>query len=408
MSATLFRNGVIFDGSSPDPIFGQDVLVEDGRITRIAEKISNKGADQTIELAGRTLMPGLIDAHYHAYGIDINFTRLEQMPMTYIAQHSRHLLEDSLLRGFTTVRDVGGADRGLWQAIEDGFVKGPRLFFGGRAFSQTGGHGDTNNPSFEPCSCAMMGNLAHVVDGEDALRKAVREELRRGANHIKVFVSGGIASPSDPIWMLQYSEAELAVIVDEARRKRVYVTAHAYTAETIERAVKVGIRSIEHANLITPEVAKIVAAHDAFVIPTLVVYESIARHGREAGAPDEMLEKLEVVRSKGLEAIKHCRTAGVKIGFGTDLLGTLHKYQLQEFDIRSAVDTPYQTLHSATAVNADLVGMTGKLGCVKEDALADLIVVDGNPLEDISLMAQEGGIQLVMKGGEIIRSSLQS
>ena len=298
------------------------------------------------------------------------------------------------------------ATRGLWQAIEDGHVTGPRFFYGGRAFSQTGGHGDVRPAHLEPCACVSQGNLAQVVDGADALRKSIREELRQGAHHIKLFVSGGIASPTDPIWMIQYSEDEMRAAVDEAASRRAYVAVHAYSPQAIERALLAGCRSIEHGNLITPEVADLAAEKGAFVVPTLAAYDSLFRFGEESGAPATMLEKLRDVRIQALDAIAICRTAGVKIGLGTDLLGRLHKHQLDEFSLRSSIETPIDILRSATSVNAELLMQEGQLGCVAVGAMADLLVVDGDPLSDVSLLAETNRIVLVMKGGEIIRTSL--
>jgi len=256
------------------------------------------------------------------------------------------LLMQSLRRGFTSVRDVGGADHGLWRAIEEGYVEGPRLFYCGRAFSQTGGHGDVRVPGAEsdwrPCGCSPRGTLATVVDGVDNLRVAAREALRHGAHHLKIFLSGGISSPSDPIWMPQFSRDEISVVVEEAARRRVYVAAHAYGPEAIQSGVACGVRSFEHANLIDIDTARMVAKAGAFVVPTLATYESLDKHGSRAGAPRHLLDKLREVKSKGLEAIEICRTAGVKLGFGTDLLGELHAYQMDEFRLRSEVESPFK------------------------------------------------------------------
>jgi imidazolonepropionase-like amidohydrolase len=314
-------------------------------------------------------------------------------------------MEHALRRGFTTVRDVGGADYGLWRAIEEGYVAGPRLFYCGRAFSQSGGHGDVRaqHVEWQPCGCSPRGILAEVVDGADALRKSAREALRQGAHHLKIFVSGGISSPSDPIWMLQFSEEEITAVVDEATRRRAYVVAHAYTAETITRAVKLGVRSIEHGNLIDDEAAADVVRHGAFVVPTLVTYESLHRHGRSAGAPAYLLHKLDSVRTEGMRAVERCRAAGVKLGFGTDLLGPLHRHQLEEFRLRGEVETPVQVLMSATSVNAELINMAGKLGCIAPGAFADFVIIDGNPLDDLSFLYRpNSAIRAVWKGGTLV------
>lgn len=389
MSSTLLRNARIFDGVHDCISAPTSVLIDGERIASVG--IDDIHADIEIDIDGRTLMPGLIDAHFHAYASDTDFVKLEKLPPTYLAQRARHLMEDALRRGFTTVRDVGGGDYGLWRALEEGWITGPRLFYCGRAFSQSGGHGDIRAPHEEgsPCGCEGRGILAERVDGPDEIRKAAREALRHGAHHLKIFVSGGIASPSDPIWMLQFSEEEILAIVDEARRRRVYVAAHAYTAETILRAVKLGVRTIEHGNLIDTEAAEAVAKAGAYVVPTLATYEAFRRSGAEDGVPDHLLAKLEQVAGQGIEAIRLCRKAGVKLGFGTDLLGQFHRHQRDEFRLRSQVESPFEILNSATAINAEILGLSGQLGTIAPEAHADFLIVEGDPLTDISLLFED-------------------
>jgi len=403
MSRTLLHNVRIFDGIHDRLSDPAAILVEGDRIRRILPLDHREEAEQRVDLAGRTVIPGLIDAHFHAYASDMDFVKLEKLPPTYLAQRGRHLVEDALRRGFTTVRDVGGGDYGLWRALEEGWITGPRLFYCGRAFSQSGGHGDIRAPYEDesPCGCAGRGILAERVDGVDAIRKAAREALRQGAHHLKIFVSGGISSPSDPIWMLQFSEEEIAAVVDEARRRRVYVAAHAYTAETIARAVRLGVRTIEHGNLIDADAARVVADAGAYVVPTLATYEAFRRSGVEEGAPQHLLDKLEDVAGKGIEAIRLCRAAGVKLGFGTDLLGPMHRHQRDEFRLRAQAETPFQILHSATAVNAEILGMEGEIGCVAPGSYADMLVIDGDPLADLSLLYEDSrAIHSVWKAGK--------
>lgn len=389
----------VFNGREEGLLRGHNILIEDGRITKMgADKLSTDDV-RTFDLSGKFLMPGLIDAHFHAYASELDFAKLDLLPTTYHALKGSELLSAALERGFTTVRDVGGADYGLWRAKEDGLFKGPRLFYAGKALSQTGGHGDQRPSSMEPCACGHSGMLTKVVDGVDAIRAAAREELRRGASHIKIFVSGGISSPSDPIWSLQYSDPELEAVVDEAKRRGAYVVAHAYTPEAIERSVRAGVRSIEHGNLITPDVADLVRAAGAYVVPTLVTYDSLGRHGCENGAPETMIEKLEGVAAKGLDAIRICRSAGVKLGFGTDLLGDLHQFQRHELILRAKAETPFQVLNSATAVNAELMGLEGEVGTIQEGALADFLILNCDPLENIEALASGSAIDAVYLGG---------
>ena len=268
MSTIVLHDCVIFDGHSPELLEGADVYIEDPEIKEISDRPLKTANAQEINLGGRFLMPGLIDAHFHAYAAQVNLASLDDWPMSLLSQHARTLLESALQRGFTTVRDAAGADFGLAAAVEQGLIKGARIFFSGRALSQTGGHGDTRPVKhFEPCGCGFQGSLSQVVDGVDAVRKAAREELRKGAHPIKIMATGGLSSPTDPVWMLQYSDEEIRAAVEEAASRRTYVMAHAYTAEAIARVVKLGVRSIEHANLIDQPTAELVAQRGSVCRP---------------------------------------------------------------------------------------------------------------------------------------------
>ncbi|HEY1613430.1 MAG TPA: amidohydrolase family protein [Rhizomicrobium sp.] len=403
----LFHNARLFDGETGHLREDASVLVEGTRIREVSERAITGTSAERIDLSGRTLMPGLIDAHFHAYATELDLGKAEQTPRSLHALEAHILLENALQRGFTTVRDAAGADYGLARATERGLIKGPRLFYAGRAITQTGGHGDSRSPAMEPCACASNA-MSHVADGPDEVRKAAREELRKGADQIKIFVSGGISSPSDPVWMPQFTDDEIRAAVAEAASRRTYVMAHAYTAESIARSVKCGVRSIEHGNLIDRAAAEVVKAHNAFVVPTLVTYDAFHKFGAEGGAPDYLLQKLEDVRIAGLSALALLQEVGVQTGFGTDLLGELHVHQSQEFLIRAEVMQPADILRSATSVNARLLNREGELGVVKAGALADLIVVDGDPLKDLALLTHQGAhLPLIMKNGVMMKREMR-
>jgi imidazolonepropionase-like amidohydrolase len=311
-------------------------------------------------------------------------------------------------RGFTTVRDTAGADFGLREAVASGLMRGPRLFVCGRAISQTGGHIDYRAKTDQrPATCGCCSGLemtSRIVDGVPQMLAAVRDELRRGADHIKLTVSGGVASPNDPLESLQFTPDEISAAVQAAEDWNVYVCAHAYSAAAIERALKCGVRSIEHGNMIDAKVAKLAASQNAFVVPTLVTYESIEKHGAEFGMSAGSLEKNALVLKSGLESLEICRDSGVQMGFGTDLLGDMHQYQSREFQIRSEVLSPLEIIRSATVVNARLIRQSGRLGVLAPGAIADVIAVNGDPLSDIGLLA--GGatnIPVVIKAGEVVK-----
>ena len=248
--------------------------------------------------------------------------------------------------------------------------------------------------------------MSRIADGVTECRRAARDELRKGATQIKILASGGVASPHDPIWNLQYSEEEVRAIVEEAQAWHTYVLAHAYSPEAIRRSIDFGVRSIEHGNLIDRATAEHVAGADAFVVPTLATYDALHRHGRELGFPEVSMVKLAEVREAGLGSLEILQRAGVKIGYGTDLLGPMHRYQSREFVIRAEAMEPFDIIRSATIVNAELLNRAGELGVVAPGARADLIAVDGDPLANISLLDGQGEhLTHIMKGGVFYKTS---
>jgi imidazolonepropionase-like amidohydrolase len=412
--AIIFRGARIFDGESDRLIEGHDVVIAGAIIQEVIPGSDAAYPDaEVVNCGGRVLMPGLIDAHVHVYLAELNLTRLVQTPMSYLGHHAATFLHACLDRGFTTVRDVGGADVGLARAIRDGLLQAvPRLFYGGRVISQTGGHGD-----FRPgdsqlddvtcCGCGHANHLAVVADGVDAVRLAVREELRRGASHVKIMASGGIASPTDSLERSQYSDEEIRAAVDEATRAGSYVAAHCHPAQSVRRAAELGVRSIEHATLVDREAAEVAAARGSFAVPTMATIFALAEEGKQLGLPAVSLEKLRRVSDKALESLHILKTAGVKMGFGTDLLGPQHVRQCTEFSLRAKALPAIDILRSACSLNAELICQAGTLGCIRKGAAADLLLVNGNPLDDISILARSGdGLAAIVKAGEFHKRAI--
>ncbi len=410
MAQVLFSNARLLDVERGLTLPGHSVLVEDDRIVEVSEGTIRASEARVFDLQGRTLMPGLIDAHVHAAITTMNLGAMLARPTTLVAIEAVRVLEGMLRRGFTSVRDAGGADRGLAQAVESGLVAGPRIFFSGRVLSQTGGHGDLRSADDAPrlCACEIRSSgFAHVADGVAAVRKAAREELRRGASQVKIMASGGVASPSDPIWNLQYSAEEMRAIVEEAAGWRTYAMAHAYTPEAITRAVEAGVRTIEHGNLIDTATARLMKERGAYLVPTLVTYFAIDELGRKLGFPEVSQRKVRDVLDAGLASLEIARDAGVPMGFGTDLLGETHEQQSREFSIRAQVLPPAEILRSATLVNAEILNRAGELGVVAPGALADLLVVDGDPLENLSLLEEQGKhLPVVVQAGRLVVNRL--
>ena len=408
MSLVLLREALLWDGSRAAPLDGAQVLIEDGRIREVADGGLGAAEARVIDLGGRFLMPGLIDAHFHAVAADPDLAKLEAMPPSMLYQHARRILEGALRRGFTTVRDAGGADFGLAQAVDEGYLIGPRILFCGKALSQTGGHGDMRAPGEHGLSeCFCCAGLGHVCDGVTEVRRAARNEIRKGANQIKIMASGGVSSPTDRISNLQFSVEEMSAIVGEAAAAGLYVMAHAYTADAVNRALERGVRSIEHGNLLDQSSIDLFGKASAFLVPTLSTYHALWEEGVEAGLPADMHGKIAEVMDAGMAALELADRSGVKIAYGTDLLGSMHRHQSNEFTLRSRVQAPADIIRSATTVAAGLFGLAGRIGVVEEGARADLLVVDGNPLEDLTLLQDQGRhMPAIMKDGVFYKNEL--
>lgn len=412
MTDILIKNVHVLDvdiEADPSP---QDILIKGDRIVEVGNDLEAPKGAEYIDAGGRFALPGLIDCHVHPFLAETNLSKLSEVPPTLMTARAVNILRGMLHRGFTTIRDATGADWGIKKAVADGEVEGPRMFIACRALSQTGGHGDFRSltEDFQPCNCAhALAYTSLIADGEDEVRKAVREQLRQGADQIKIMVSGGVSSPHDPLECDQYSAEEIRVIVDEAKKRGTYVMAHAYGASAIRMALENGVRTIEHGNLIDEEAAQLAAEKGAYLVPTLITYDVLARTAADSGWSDEMLGKLERVRAAGLRAIELCRSAGAKIGFGTDLLGDSFDHQSEEFLIRSAIETPREIIRSATKINAEILQMTDELGVLKSGALADILILDANPFDDLNVLQNQGAhMPVILKGGDAVKNTLSN
>ena len=386
-------NVMVFDGVNEELREGPITIV-DGRIVEVGGSMTT--SDRVVDGWGGCAIPGLIDAHFHAYGISLNLLELEASPLSYVALMAARRLASALSRGFTTVRDVAGGDPGLAKAINQRLFASPRYLYTGPALTQTGGHGDPRPADLE--LCARGGHAGEIVDGVDPLRRAVRERFRRGAHAIKIMTSGGVVSLADPLRIPQYSADEVRVVTEEATRRGSYVAAHAYSPDAIVHSVVNGVRSIEHGNLLDQETAELMAQHGAFLVPTLVTYDAMNRRGADLGMAPVSLAKNREVFEAGQRAVELALAAGVKVGFGTDLMGTLEDEQLQGLRLQVDVAGPLETLRSATSVNAQLIGRDD-LGRIEPGAVADLVILDGNPFEDPSLIWTTDRKRVVVQDG---------
>src|SRR6266478_1582008 len=369
-------------------------------------------ADSTaIDVFGKTLMPGLIDAHAHITGLSLSPKNISY-PASEIAIAAANYLRCSLMDGFTSIREAGGAEHSVARLLAEGKIIGPRLFYSGRALTQTGGGADFRTPDEVVDPCGQAGPfivMSVIADGIDEVRKAAREELRRGAAQIKVFVSGGVVFPSEAHpTIYEYSLEELGAIVEEARGRGTYVMAHVYTDEGVRRCLLAGVRSIEHANFVSEETVAMMAQHGAYLDPTFISLVQRIASAAEKGLPKTIVDNLRATVEKGQQVYRWAKRYQVPIAFGTDLWGPeAQQSQLREFQMRIDLDDPRSVIRSATRVNAQLLMQSGNLGTIAPGACADLLVVEGDPLSDVKVMTDpRKNLKLIMKEGVIYKNKL--
>ena len=411
MDVYHFKNFEMLDPDIGELRGGHELIVEGAKIKEVSSKPIKIGKATVVDCGKRTLMPGLIDSHVHVVLSEVVIRNMEHVPLTLMTARAAELMKRMLDRGFTSVRDTGGADWGLKEATDNWLLPGPRLFIAGKALGPTGGHSDgrrRTDPGTRCHCCNALSFSMGVADGVSEVRRAVREEMRQGCDQVKIMMSGGVASPYDPLDSLQFSMDEVRAAVEEAHAFGRYVCAHAYTPEAITRAATAGVRTIEHGNLIDDASAKLMAEKGMFLVANLVTYFEMKRRAAEYGMSSDMLAKNDLVIDGALKSLEICKRHGVPVAFGTDLLGQLQVSQSEEFSIRAQVVPPIDIIRSATTIGAQVVRMEGKLGCLKPGAFADLIIVDGNPLKNLKLLQEQGQhLSAIMKGGRFHKNRLQ-
>lgn len=420
-SAVVFENVRIFDGKSASLSAGMNVLVRGNTIEKISKDpippASSAGA-RTIAGGGRTLMPGLIDMHWHTMMVRPSVQVLLTADVGYINLVAGAEATDTLMRGFTTVRDLGGPAFGLKRAIDEGTVVGPRIYPSGAIITVTGGHGDFRQP-FElprtlgtPQSRGEQLGAAMIADSPDEVRVRVREQLMSGATQIKLTGGGGVASPHSPLDVSTFTEPELRAAVEAAGNWGTYVTVHAYTPATVQRAIAAGVQCIEHGHLMDPQTAELMAAKGIWLS-----MQPFPDEAAEAFPPGSLeREKAYEVIAGTDRTYELAKKYKLKTAFGTDILFSPRLAPRQGELLAKLVRwyTPAETLTMATATNAELLRLSGKrnpypgtLGVVEEGALADLLLVDGDPIADISLIADPArNFVVIMKDGKLYKNSL--
>ncbi|KAJ5085498.1 hypothetical protein N7532_010269 [Penicillium argentinense] len=406
-----FVNATIIDPVSGELIPKATIKLSEGLISRVdidGSPSSEENTGDVIDLSGKYVCPGLIDCHVHIAVTpgEADLRAYKDMTERISLLRQPHVLKTMLGRGFTSIRDCGGASLAMKEAVEEGVLPGPRMFIAGMALSQTGGHGDMRGPHDDKLCCGgSISGISRIVDGPAECYKFARDELRQGADFIKIMGGGGVASPTDRIEHVQFSDEEIKAIVTVAKNAGTYVTSHSYTPQAIQQAINLGVRGIEHGNLLDLETAKMMAEKDCFLTPTLIAHVMSKQMNflpaKGALKNDEVLEK-------GLRAMKMAADTGVTVCFGSDLLGPMHFAQSKEFSVRSKVLSSLQILQSATINAARLLMREDCLGQIREGFAADMLVLDRNPLEDITVLDRaEETILGVIKDGRVYESRLE-
>ena len=386
MTRTLFAGASVVDGTGADPSVA-DLVVEDGRILEVGVGLDG---DDRVDLAGKAVLPGLFDCHTHVVVSSIDTMRLLQTPFSYRFFQAAHNLEATLRIGITTVRDAGGADLGVKQAVDDGLVNGPRMQISLSMLSQTGGHGDDWMPfggTVQEMLPPHPGMPETLVDGPDEMRRKVRELIRMGADVIKVAVSGGVLSPRDKPTHAHFRVAELEVLVEEATAAGIFVMAHAQATPGIKNAIRAGIRSIDHGIYLDDEAVELMLERGTFLVPTLVAPRGVI-DAADAGAaiPDASVAKAREVIETHRASFAMAVAAGVKVAMGTDSGVTPHGRNLRELELMvEGGMTPMQAIVATTRSAAELMGLEAELGTLEPGKRADLVVVGGDPLEVATL-----------------------
>lgn len=404
----LLKNARIVDGVESEPSDPMGIVIEDGVIREVGPDATAK-TDEVLDLGGLTVMPGLIDCHVHVIATTANLGLNAGLPSSLIAARSSVLMRNMVMRGFTTVRDLGGADRGLQLAVEEGSFVGPRLVICGKALSQTGGHTDYRGPYDSRdvgWYAQSLGSMGRICDGIADVQRAVRDEIKNGAQFVKAMADGGVSSPSDPVGYLVFSVEELKAMVEIAKGFGTYATGHLYTDEAIVRALDCGFTCIEHGNLISDDTIKRIAKEGIPLVPTNITYDVLAKSGADFGLLLESVAKIADVREAGLARLEKMHAAGVVMGYGSDLLGGMQTEQSGEFPLRGRYIPADAVIRSATVDAAKVLRMEGKIGTIAPGAFADIIAVEGNPLLDLDLLTRQGAhMPLIMKGGKAVKKA---
>ena len=412
MHYLALTKATIIDCTGSEPRPNGWLVIEGNRIKEVGQGSPGNLPEGTrvIDCKGQTLLPGLIDAHLHITALDIDEVEQQRRyPVSTVVVKALKNLKETLDQGFTSARDCAGADPGFRQCVADGMVTGPRLSVSGSALSQTGGHGDMRMPNEPAPPLDYPPGLAVgiIADGVGAVRWAVRQQLRRGVDFIKVMASGGAASPADELDTSQFSLEELQAAVFEAESAGKYVAAHAYSDRAIKLCCQAGVKTIEHGNFLTESSAQAMKEAGSFLVPTMATYVTAVKLGPELGMHGNFLRKMKQALEKAEQSISLALAAGVKIGSGSDVLGPMQRHKGLELELQARIMGPMGALVAATRTNAEILRQDRNLGTLEAGKWADLILVKGDPLTNMNLFQNfQENITLIIQDGEIYKSIL--
>ncbi|MDR1622170.1 MAG: amidohydrolase family protein [Synergistaceae bacterium] len=407
MSTIVFKDATLLDCTGQEPKYPAAVIVEDGVIREVSEDSASGAGAEIVDCKGKTLMAGLIEGHMHAnlFLSDPSDQTRRNLPSMIVVKCLK-ILEDTLMQGYTSALDAGGADAGFKLAQQQGLVKGPKLKVCGHALSQSGGHADMRLGTEINAPLAHYFAVGVVADGVSEVRRAAREELRMGADYIKIMAAGGCASPADEPDTVQYSIDEMKAAVEEADAVGKIVIAHCYSPKSMQRCAEAGVKRVEHGNFMDEATARILKEKGVIYCPTLATYDIMARRGAEFGIPDYFLRKMKIANEKAQEALGYAFKAGLVIGSGSDMVGPAQSFKTKELELKSRVMGPMGAILSATKVNSEILKTDGAVGTIEAGKAADILILDENPLENIAVFQNRDAIRVIMQDGKFIKNTL--
>lgn len=411
MAITVIKNGCLIDGNGSEPVLKGAVAFENDKLLfagNEADLPNYTGDVQYLDAEGGCILPGFIDTHVH---LMLEYQPVENRlatPFSFNFYKAIEYMKNTINAGITTVRDCGGTDAGVKQAVEQGLVLGPRMQVSINALTTTGGHGDSYTASGQSVKLLIdeyPGMPSGICDGVESVRKKVREVLRAGADVVKVHSTGGVLSATDHPEFTQFSIEELKVMVEEAKfRRGLKVMAHAQGAEGIKNAIKAGIHSIEHGIYLDDECIELMLKHGTYLVPTLLAPVAVLELSEKAGMPAYGIKKAKEAIDAHKESIAKAYKAGVKIAMGTDAGVMAHGTNLRELSLMNEIGmTPMETIVATTKVAAECMGWEDKVGTLEAGKLADIVITKTNPLTDLRSLEDNANIRIVIKGGAVVK-----